>query len=103
MAEEDEGRGGEKGGDGDKGGGEKGGGDEGVKSYAGRLMVNVKRGSRLRRNVLEINLENENGGYVKIESDTVARLLNKLGIDLSIHTEGVQTCPGSSNKIFVWL
>ena len=82
---------------------DEGGGEENAPKYSDKVKVNVRRESRLRRNVLEINLENDEAGQVKLDNETIAKLLKKIGIDLKTETVGVQVCPGYSNKIFVWL
>ena len=50
-----------------------------------------------------IGRENDEAGQVKINADTTAKLIHRIGIDLKTETVGVQACPGFTNKIFVWL
>ena len=65
-------------------------------SYSAKLMVNVPVNSRLKRNVLEVNLDcEEDANPYKIEDKDVSRLFKALGIDPSVHTEGFQVCPGN--------
>ena len=72
-------------------------------SYSAKLKVNVNRNERLKRNVLEINLDIDQGSSPNIENEIVARLLGRLGIDLTTQVEGIQIRPGNSRKIFVWM
>ena len=71
-------------------------------SYSAKVMVNVNRNQRLKRNVLEISLDVDLGVKLKLEATDVARTLVKLGIDIQSQVEGFQVCPGNSRKIFVW-
>ena len=72
-------------------------------SYSDKLKVNVNRCERLKRNVLEISLDVEQGLKMKVEESDVAKTLAKIGIDIGSDMEGCQICPGFSRKIFVWL
>ena len=65
-------------------------------SYSAKLQLNVNRNERLKRNVLEINLETDDKTFV-------ARLLTCIGINYNTQAEAIQTCTGNSRKIFVWL
>ena len=56
--------------------------------YSEKIKLNVKRSERLKRNVLEIGIET-NGEFKLVESD-VAKLISRIGIDLSCHVEGFQ-------------
>ena len=76
---------------------------EKVFSYSDKLKVNVRREERLKRNVLEIHLENDNKTHINLDSDTVANLCSRIGIDIKTQVEGVQVMPGNSRKIFVWV
>ena len=69
-------------------------------SYSDRLKVNINKSERLRRKVLEINLESDDGSVIKIDNDTLAKLIAKLGIDTKTDVEGFQN---SQKKMFVWL
>ena len=70
-------------------------------SYSDRLKTNIKKSERLKRNVLEINLEEDGGKRIFIAKETIAKLLSKIGIDIKTSViEGYQICP---RKIFVWL
>ena len=72
-------------------------------SYSDKLMCDVKKSERLKRNVLEVNLESDNRGRIQLDHDVVAKLLASLGVDLKTQAEAVQICPGNMKKIFVWL
>jgi hypothetical protein len=73
-------------------------------SYVDKLKVNVNRFERLTRNVLEINLEKDSSvTFINLEPETVAKVLSNLGVDIKTQVEAVQTCPGNSKKIFVWV
>ena len=74
-----------------------------VQTYSERLRGNVNRNERLKRNVLEINLDYDVGVNTKMENDTVSKLIKRMGIDMNTQVEAVQTCPGNSRKIYVWL
>ena len=63
-------------------------------SYSDKIKVNLKRSERLKRKVLEISVESQ--GYFKLEEDDVAKLMTRLGINLQVHAEGYQICPGKS-------
>ena len=69
-------------------------------SYSSKLIQNVNRNDRLKRNVLEVNLESDSDRYANIDKETIARLAVKLGINLQTQAEGYQT---GSNKVFFWL
>ena len=84
----------------DEGGG--GGKGPGL-SYSDKLKVNVRREERLKRNVLEIHLENDSRTNINLDNVTVANLCSRIGIDLKTEVEGVQVMPGNSRKIFVWV
>ena len=78
--------------------------NSGSSSYVDKLKVNVNRFERLTRNVLEINLEKDSSvTFINLEAETVAKVLSNLGVDIKTQVEAVQTCPGNSKKIFVWL
>ena len=62
-------------------------------SYSAKLQLNVNRNERLKRNVLEINLETDDKTFVKIEGESVARLLTRIGINYNTQAEAIQTCP----------
>ena len=71
--------------------------------YAERLMANVKYSERLKRKVLEINLDVDSGIKLNLGKEDVYKTLTKIGINASKHMEGFQICPGNVRKIFVWL
>ena len=70
-------------------------------SYSDKMKLNLKRSERLKRKVLEINVESQ--GNFKLEEEDVAKLMTRLGIDPKSHMEGFQICPGNSRKILIWL
>ena len=63
----------------------------------------MNRNERLKRNVLEINLDFDQGTSVRIEDEIAAKLLARMDIDFVTQVEGIQSCPGNSRKLFVWL
>ena len=78
--------------------------NSGSSSYVDKLKANVNRFERLKRNVLEINLEKDSSvTFINLEAETVAKVLSNLGVDIKTQVEAVQTCPGNSKKIFVWV
>ena len=61
-------------------------------SYADRLKTNIKFDQRLKRNVLEINIEKEeNEIEVVLDQNVVAKLTKSLKMDVSSEMEGYQT------------
>ena len=73
-------------------------------SYAERAKMNIKYSQRLKRNILEIEVEKENEEDEMILSDeTIATLLNKLRLNINSHVEGCQVNYGrKKSKIEVW-
>ena len=68
-----------------------GGRNKGQPSYADRLKTNIKYDQRLKRNVLEIVIEKcEKEAEIVLNSDTVARVLRSIGIDIDTMVEGYQ-------------
>ena len=67
--------------------------------YSEKLKVNVVRSERLKRKVLEINLESDERTRIILDKDTIAQLIAKVGIDIKSQLEGYQT---ASRKLFVW-
>ena len=60
-------------------------------SYAERAKMNIKYSQRLKRNILEIEVEKENEEDEMILSEeTIATLLNKLRLNINSHVEGCQ-------------
>ena len=53
-------------------------------------------------NVLEINLDFDKGVTVKMETEIVAKLLTRMGINKDADVEGIQTCPSNLKKIYFW-
>ena len=67
--------------------------------YSEKLKVNIVRSERLKRNVLEIQLESDEGVSVNLDKDTISRLITKLGIDMKTQMEGYQVAP---RKLYIW-
>jgi hypothetical protein len=65
--------------------------------------MNLNRNEKLKRNILEINLDFDDGVKTRINIDDVDKTLGKIGIDKKTDMEGYQMCPGNNRKIFVWL
>ena len=95
------------GGRGPGGGGPGGGGGAiGSKmSYSDRLKTNVNFNERLKRNVLEIQLEKTNqDANINVDSESIARVFRTLGIDIVSQVEGHQVqYRGRVNVICVWM
>ena len=68
-------------------------------SYSDKVKVRVQTCERIKRNVLEINLEFDVGPRAKVEKDLIAKMLAKIGIDIKSQVEGYQV---NNKKIFVW-
>lgn len=87
----------------DPGGG--GLGDQKTSSYAERLKTNVNYDQRLKRNVLEIQLEkSEKDVEIVLDQDCVARVCRSIGIDIVSEVEGYQIqYNGRTSTIFVWV
>jgi hypothetical protein len=87
---------------GDKSGGEEEPPDQVASGglYSDRVKVTIAHSERLKRNVLEINLESENSAG-KIEKGEVAKLFQTLGINLEQEMEGYQLV--GRRKLFAWL
>ena len=70
-------------------GGGPGGGDDIAKkalSYAERARMNIKFDHRLKRNVLEIDVEKaDKDDEINLDQDCVARLLRTIGMDINLH------------------
>ena len=65
--------------------------ENGGVSYRDKLKVNIQKSERLKRNVLEINLETENGNHgFHLDKDTIAKLASKIGINIKTDIEGFQ-------------
>ena len=67
-------------------------------SYSGKLMANVQKSERFKRNVLEINLEYDDT-HQHVDKSMVADTFAMLGIDLKSQLDGYQI---TSKKIFAW-
>jgi hypothetical protein len=74
-------------------------------SYSDRLKTNVRRDHRLKRNILEITLENtENKSVIDVEDNDIARVFKTLGIDLITQVQGHQVqFRGKTSLISVWM
>ena len=57
-------------------------------SYSDRVKMRVQKSERLKRNVLEINLECIPPAKTKVDKETAAKLISKIGIDIKSQTEG---------------
>ena len=69
--------------------------DPGVMSYADRAKLNVRFDQRLRRNVLEIEVEKDKeDDEMILAEDTIANLLNKIKLNIYSHVEGYQVSFG---------
>ena len=69
--------------------------DPGVMSYADRAKLNVRFDQRLRRNVLEIEVEKDKeDDEMILAEDTIANLLNKIKLNIYSHVEGYQVSYG---------
>ena len=69
--------------------------DPGVMSYADRAKLNVRFDQRLRRNVLEIEVEKDKeDDEIILTEDTIAKLLNKIKLNIYSHVEGYQVSFG---------
>ena len=69
--------------------------DPGVMSYADRAKLNVRFDQRLKRNVLEIEVEKDKEeDEMILTEDTVAKLLNKIKLNIYSHVEGYQVSFG---------
>ena len=87
-------------------GGGPGGGDDLAKkalSYAERARTNIKFDHRLKRNVLEIEVEkSDKDDEINLGQDCVARLLRTIGMDIDLRVEGYQVSYGKISRIAVW-
>ena len=54
-------------------------------SYSDRLKVNVSRSEKLKRNVLEIFLDVDEGIKLRLEKEDVHKTLARIGIDSRFH------------------
>ena len=66
--------------------------------YSDKLKVNIVRSERLKRKVLEIQLESDEGIKVYLDKDTIRNLIVRLGVDMKTQLEGYQTAP---RKLYV--
>ena len=74
-----------------------------VLSYADRLKTNVKFDQRLKRNVLEIEIEKvDKEADIVLSDDLVARVTRSIGLDISSQIEGYQVQYGRTPVIHVW-
>ena len=72
-------------------------------TYADRLKTNVRWDQRLKRNVLEIMLEKSDksaDSWFDLDSESTARLLKVLGIDIKSQVEG---CQVKQRVLSVWM
>ena len=60
-------------------------------SYADRAKMNIRYDQKLQRNVLEIEVEKDNlEDEIILSEETVAKLLNKIKLNINAHVEGYQ-------------
>ena len=72
-------------------------------SYADRLKTNIKYDQRLKRNVLEIEIEKlDRENEVDMDQACVARLLTSLGMDIKFQLKGYQIMFGRVVTLSVW-
>ena len=58
-------------------------------SYADRAKMNIKFDHRLKRNVLEIDVEKSSrDDEINLDQNCIAKLLRTIGMDLDRHVEG---------------
>ena len=74
-------------------------GEKSESLYSDKLKVNIVRSERLRRKVLEIQLESDQGVRVQLDSETVSSLITKIGINIATQLEGYQIAPW---KLYIW-
>ena len=77
----------------------KGGNSEQGGLYSDRVKITIARSERLKRNVLEINLESE-ADADKLEPDVMAKLFKEMGLNKEVDMEGFQLI--GKRKLFVW-
>ena len=72
-------------------------------SYADRLKTNIKFDQRLKRNVLEIEIEKlDRENEIDLDQPCVARLLTSLGMDIKTQLKGYQAMYGRVVTLSVW-
>jgi hypothetical protein len=72
-------------------------------SYADRLKTNIKYDQRLKRNVLEIEIEKlDKDNEIVIDQSCVARLLTSLGMNIQTQLKGYQAVYGRVVTLSVW-
>ena len=72
-------------------------------SYAERAKMNIKFDHRLKRNVLEIEVEKtDREDEINLDQESIAKLLVTLGMDINLHVEGYQVSYGKISRIAVW-
>ena len=69
-------------------------------SYSDRVKMRIQKSERLKRNVLEINLECLPPAHGKVDKEVVAKLFSRIGIDIKSQVEAYQIIP---KKIYVWM
>ena len=72
-------------------------------SYADRAKMNLRFDQRLKRNVLEIEIEKINvNDEMILSQEAIAKLLGTIGMNINTHLEGYQVSyRGKSGKIAV--
>ena len=72
-------------------------------SYADRLKTNIKYDQRLKRNVLEIEIEKlDKENEIVMDQSCVARLLTSLGMNIETQLKGYQAMYGKVVTLSVW-
>ena len=69
-------------------------------SYADRAKMNIKYNQKLKRNVLEIEVEKDSVEVEAILSEeTISKLLNKIKMNIYSHVEGYQVSYGRKKSM----
>ena len=63
-------------------------------SFADRLKTNVRHDKTLKRNVLEITIEQEKEVRIELDPATIARIMHSIGLDIGNQVEGYQIIYG---------
>ena len=73
-----------------------------TQSYAERARMHIKYDQRLKRNVLEIEVEKaDREDEMNLDQNCIAKLFGTMGLDLHTQVEGYQVNYGKVNKIAV--
>ena len=72
-------------------------------SYAERLKTNIRYDQRLKRNVLDIEIEKlDKDNDLDLSQSCVARLLTSIGMNISSELKGYQIMYGRGVTLAVW-